>query len=236
MDFVVKVADGYPATASIIHACRGNRKQEVNGHVFGYSDKFGAVISEPLTGSASEIYRYNEGFQILDARTGEVVAEGDVSRTPKADDFEDALTPVESPNAPIVPPTGEEWAKGFITTVGNMSDADRTKLGKDELRRALTELNVALGPDDDETSMIAKVLAYGKVKTDIDVATQSETNDNEWLETFKARYSNLSETSRASVVTGDELRRALAALKVVNVGADATKADMRKLLEEALAQ
>jgi len=151
MDYVVKVVDA----PSIIDGVMKHGRQTVNNLKFGRSDKFDGVVSEPANAEEISIFRLMPGFVILDSHTGSIVSE-----PPRI--------PIQIPNeekqetetqAQVPPPTDpdEEWFKGFKERFLK-NESSRKRLGKDELRRAVTLLKVNVDPEADKAALTSTIL------------------------------------------------------------------------------
>ncbi|RTH01178.1 hypothetical protein CSW50_09760, partial [Thermus scotoductus] len=62
MDYRVKVVN----VPSVMDAVRKGKRLRVNGVLFGYSDKFGAVVSEPVDMTTAELFRRVPGYAVID--------------------------------------------------------------------------------------------------------------------------------------------------------------------------
>ncbi|WP_152607306.1 hypothetical protein [Thermus sp. 2.9] len=69
MDYRVKVV-GVP---SVLDAVKKGQRVKVNGILFGWSDKFGAVVSEPVSLKQVEPFRQVPGYAVIDATTGDLI-------------------------------------------------------------------------------------------------------------------------------------------------------------------
>lgn len=128
MDYRVKVVN----VPSVMDAVRKGKKLRVNGVLFGYSDKFGAVVSEPVDMRTAELFRRVPGYAVIDAVTGDLI-------TPPVADVE----PNPTEETGLEPTTAEtDWLEAFKERYRGLSPSGKARVPKEELRKALEALKV----------------------------------------------------------------------------------------------
>ncbi|AYJ74839.1 hypothetical protein CSW25_07030 [Thermus scotoductus] len=133
MDYRIKVVN----VPSVLDAVRKGQRVRVNGVMFGYSDRFGAVVSEPVDMKAVEAFRRVPGYAVIDAQTGDLIS-------PPVADVEP--NPTEETG---LEPSGAEkdWLEAFRERYRTLSHSGKARLPKEELRKALEALKV-VAPED----------------------------------------------------------------------------------------
>jgi hypothetical protein len=141
MDFRVKVVNA----PSVADAVRRRGKCVVNGLLFGFSDKLGAVVSEPANAAHVEPFRRVPGYVIVDAVSGDLVSEPEPVK----------VTTEKTESRPTDPDAA--WLESFATRFAEASEAQRERIGNDEYKRALRQLKVAFDPEAKKADLIALV-------------------------------------------------------------------------------
>ncbi|MDW8358103.1 MAG: hypothetical protein RMK63_09370 [Thermus sp.] len=143
MDYRVKVV-GVP---SVLDAVKKGQRVKVNGILFGWSDKFGAVVSEPVSLKQVEPFRQVPGYAVIDATTGDLI-------TPPVA----AVAPNPTEETGLGPsPAEKDWLEAFRARYRSMSPSAKARLPKEELKRALEALQV-VAPEEASKEDLVRLL------------------------------------------------------------------------------
>lgn len=140
MDYRVKVVN----VPSVVDAVRKHGHTRVNGVTFGWSDKFSAVVSEPIDLKRVEPFRRVPGYAVIDAVTGDLI-------TPPVADVQ----PNPTEETGLEAPTAEkDWLEAFKARYRGLTHSGKARLPKEDLRKALEALRVAVPEETPKEEMI----------------------------------------------------------------------------------
>ncbi len=154
MDFRVKITD----VPSVRDHVAQHGKCLVNNLLFGFSDKLGAIVSEPANHAQVEAFRRIPGYVIIDANTGDLISTPEQLVLPG----ELEAPPAEEPPPLPAPPEkrrlkGEDsWLKDFKKRFA--VESKRQNIEPDEYRRALSALNVVTNMEQTKDELIALLI------------------------------------------------------------------------------